>query len=248
MNDNLQGSLSRRFYREVTVEMRDEGYELLLDGCKAMTPGKRPLFLLARRRLAEVIAEEWRAQKEYIDPRLMPLTQMATRIIDHVTIKREAIIGELLSYAGSDLLCYRAAFPENLRRLQDELWDPVLAWVEDFLSISVRRVTGVMPIDAFPGSLDKLFNFLEELDDFDLCAFSDLVHLLGSVFLVLALFCHHLSSEAAWQAAYLDEDWQNEHWGIDEEARQLRAHRRFEMDRALFFLSTVSPPQGPDPR
>ena len=46
--------------------------------------------------------------------------------------------------------------------------------------------------------------------------------LTGSALLAIAFAEKQLSAEEAWALAHLDEDWQIEHWGTDEEAFQRR--------------------------
>src|SRR5512134_2965008 len=118
-------SLPKRFYTSVAVKDRDGGLALLLDGKPVRTPGKAQL-LLPSRALAEAVAEEWRAQKGRIDPATMPLTKLANSVIDGVARREQAVIDDILAYAGSDLLCYRADGPRGLIEAQQAHWDPVL--------------------------------------------------------------------------------------------------------------------------
>ena len=106
-------SLPKRFYQEVAVKHEDGGAaSLLLDGKAVRTPGKAP-FVLPSRPLAEAIAEEWRAQGERIDPSTMPLTRLANSVIDGVKGREQAVVGDIVNYAGSDLICYRAEAPDG---------------------------------------------------------------------------------------------------------------------------------------
>ena len=66
------------------------------------------------RKLAEAIAEEWLAQGEKVKPETLPLTRLANTAIDVVAKRRAAIVGDILKYAGTDLLCYRADHPPVL--------------------------------------------------------------------------------------------------------------------------------------
>ena len=130
-----------------------DGTALLLDGKPVRTPGKAPL-VLPTRALAEAVAEEWRAQGERIDPPTMPLTKLANSAIDGVVGREQAVIDDILAFAGSDLLCYRAAGPPGLVEAQTKHWDPVLAWAG---TRSARRSVssqGVVPCGA-AGSLAR---------------------------------------------------------------------------------------------
>ncbi|HAC57735.1 MAG TPA: ATPase, partial [Rhodobiaceae bacterium] len=61
------------------------------------------------------------AKAEEIDPRTMWLTKLANTAVDLVAPRREAVIAELVTYAGSDLLCYRAEHPDVLVARQKAL-------------------------------------------------------------------------------------------------------------------------------
>lgn len=74
----------KRFYEQVHIEMRDDGYVILLDAHELKTPSKRQLAL-PNLTLAELIAEEWRAQEEKVDPRSMPSMRLSATAIDHVS-------------------------------------------------------------------------------------------------------------------------------------------------------------------
>src|SRR5262245_61211151 len=136
-------ALPKRFYQRVDVADRDGGFALLLDGKPVRTPGKRQL-LLPSRALAEAVAEEWAAQKERIDPATMPLTKLANSAIDGVPGREDAVIGDILNYAGSDLLCYRAEGPRGLTETQRAHWDPVLDWVKSELGATFVIAGGIV--------------------------------------------------------------------------------------------------------
>jgi chaperone required for assembly of F1-ATPase len=63
-----------------------------------------------------------------------------------------------------------------------------------------------------------------------------MVTLTGSAILGLAVLRGHLSAEAAWAAAHVDEDWQIARWGEDAEASARRARRWADMRTAADFL------------
>ena len=105
--------LPRRFYEKATAAPQGEGFAVLLDGRVAKTPAKRPL-VVARRAVAEALADEWERQRSEIDPATMPLTRIVNAAIDRVADHAAAIRSDIVNYAGSDLVCYRAAGPASL--------------------------------------------------------------------------------------------------------------------------------------
>src|SRR5690606_35605476 len=96
-------ALPKRFY--TSAEARDG--QILLDGRVLKTSAKNPLYV-AQHKLAEAVAAEWNAQAEFIDPDAMPLTRLLNIAIDRVPMDRAALIDDMVRYAETDLLCYRA--------------------------------------------------------------------------------------------------------------------------------------------
>jgi chaperone required for assembly of F1-ATPase len=217
-------TLPKRFYTEVAT--KDEGGDvaLLLDGKPVRTPGKAPL-VLPTRALAEAVAGEWRAQKERIDPATMPLTKLANSAIDGVTGREQAVIDDMLAFAGSDLLCYRAQGQRGLTEAQRKHWDPVLAWAKDALGAPLFIAEGLVHVDQPRASLDRLKETLAGRDAFSLAALHVMTSLTGSALLALAVALGRMTPEEAWEAAHVDEDWQISQWGEDAEAAARRQNR-----------------------
>src|SRR3954468_3829246 len=128
----MRPALPKRFYREASVEERDGAFHLLLDGRSAKTPARNPLAVPTRA-LGEGVATEWAEQGSEIDPAAMPLTRIANSAIDGVAPRPQAVVDDLVRYAASDLVCYRAADPERLVTEQAAAWDPILAWARSRL-------------------------------------------------------------------------------------------------------------------
>lgn len=228
--------LPKRFYKDVSV--LDEGglSAIALDGRPVRTPGKARLAVPSLA-LAQAIAEEWRAQGSEIDPRTMPLTKLANSAIDGVTGHEAAVIDDILAYAGTDLLCYRAEGPEGLIALQSAHWDPVVAWAKEGLGAPFNLACGIVHVAQPEGTLAALRKKFEELDVFELAALHVMTTLTGSALLPLSLAEGVLSPEAAWEAAHVDEDWQARLWGEDAEAKARRTNRKRDFDAAARVLS-----------
>ncbi|HXG79879.1 MAG TPA: ATP12 family protein [Methyloceanibacter sp.] len=228
-----------RFYKEVTVGANEAGASLLLDGRPVRTPGKAALALPSRA-LAEAVAEEWRAQGERIEPETMPLTRLANSAIDGVVGREEAVIGDILAFAGSDLLCYRAHGPRALAEAQARHWDPVLAWARETLKAPFVLAEGVMHVEQPEASLARIKTWLLGRDPFSLSALHVMTSLTGSALLALAVALGKLSPEEAWAAAHVDEDFQISQWGEDAEAAERRSNRWRDFSAAarLLTLST----------
>ena len=227
----------KRFYKTADVGEADGGFALRLDGRTARTPAKAPLIVPSRA-LAEAIAGEWAAQGETIAPATMPLTRLAHSAIDGVAQKLDETIAEIAGYADSDLVCYRASEPEALALRQAAAFDPVLAFAERAFGARFALAGGVIHVPQPPASLAAVRAAIPR-EPFAVTALHGLTTLSGSVLLALMLAREATSAEAAWAAAHVDEDFQIEKWGADEEATLRRAARRRDFDAAAFALHTL---------
>ncbi|MBL8552050.1 MAG: ATPase [Hyphomonadaceae bacterium] len=225
----------KRFYTEVSVEAGEGGFAVKLDGRLVKTP-TRNLFVLPTLALAEACAGEWEAQGEEVRPESMPLTKLANVAIDRTPEARGAMIGEIAKYGETDLICHRADAPAALVEKQAAAWDPWLAWSQSELRFAPACVTGIV---AAPNDIAPLAEAAEALDDFRLTALARGVALAGSAVLGFALLRGALEPDAAFRAAALDELFQVETWGDDEEARARLVHTEEEFHALAAFVAAL---------
>ncbi|ODP38670.1 ATP12 family chaperone protein [Sphingomonas turrisvirgatae] len=228
----------RRFWKNVAVVAAAGGHDVHLDGRPVRTPGRAPLTLPTPA-LAEAVAEEWHAVGETIDPRAMPLTGLANAAIDRVAADPAAFAAGLAKYGESDLLCYRADHPLELKLRQEAAWDPLLGWAATRYAAPLETVTGIVHRAQPADSLAALGQAVATRSPFELAALSPLVTVTGSLVAALALLEGAASADDIWSAVNLDEDWQVEHWGEDDLARQARTARHADFDAAVRFLSLL---------
>jgi chaperone required for assembly of F1-ATPase len=231
--------LPKRFYKVAAAAVTSDGlWRLELDGRPARTPGKRGLAV-AGEALGRAIADEWQAQGATIDPASMPLTRLVNSAIDGVTGREAEVAADIANYATSDLLCYRAERPDELVARQAAAWDPVLQWARDRHGLDLRLQTGIMPIAQPANIAERVLAALAESGTFQLAALHVMTTLMGSALLPLAVADGHLTPDAAWTAAHVDEDWQITHWGEDAEARARRESRWRDMAAAARLLALI---------
>jgi chaperone required for assembly of F1-ATPase len=230
--DNYERPLPKRFYKDVTIS---EEHGILLDGRAVKTPLKAHL-IMSTHALAEAVAEEWRAQTDVINPGVMPLTRYANTVIDRAPVERDNLIDELMDYAGNDLVCYRAASPADLIKLQRQYWDPVLTWVSNDLGAQLKTTEGMMHVAQPPEELAKVRARLEQYDPIAMTVLYNFTTLTGSVLLSLMLVEGAISGAQAWDATHVDEDYQITFWGEDAEAQKRRAGRHIDFAACLRFL------------
>lgn len=225
----------KRFYKEVAVSPVDAGFTVLLDGRTVRTPVKATL-VVPTRGLAEALAEEWRAQRQEVLPADMRLTRLANTAIDHVSPRRGEVIGEIAGYAETDLVCYRAAEPDELVSRQVALWQPVIDWAGERLGVAFAVTSSILPEPQAPEAAEAVRAHAGSLGDFPLTGLHAATAALGSVLLGLALAEGRIAADAAFEAAHVDELYQAELWGDDREAAARRESIRADIRAAARLL------------
>ncbi len=168
----------------------------------------------------------------------MPSTD-ANAAVEQVKRERPAVIGHLLKYATTDLLCYRAEGPAELRERQRASWQPLLDWTAETFDVRLVVTDGVVPEEQPAEALARLRSAVEALDDASLTALASATRASGSLVIGLALVHGHIDAEGAMEASHLDERWQNEKWGEDEEETKRRAALKDEIEGAVRILDLI---------
>ncbi|MEL6582206.1 MAG: ATP12 family protein [Pseudomonadota bacterium] len=234
----MSGWSAKKFWKEAKAEAVEGGYAILLDGRMVRTPAKSPLIIPSRA-LAQAVTQEWEAQSDEVKPATMPLTRAANSAIDKVGPQRADVVAMLAEYGGTDLICYRAESPVALAARQAAAWDELLDWAEEVFAARLQPVVGVMFKSQDVTALSRLLGAVDAHDDFELTALHDLIALTGSLVLGLAVSSGRLSAEEAWPLSRIDETWQEEQWGVDEEAAEMASHKRADFDAAARLLALV---------
>lgn len=225
----------KRFWKDVAIGAAENGWQVLLDGRAMRTQGSRRPQIVPTRALADLLAAEWAAQGEDIDPAAFPLRDMADYAIDMVADTRADTIDKLLRYAETDTLCYRADPDEPLWKRQQAVWEPVLATFEAREGVRLERVSGIVHRRQPDATLAALRTRLDAPDSFALSALEVMTSLAASLSVGLSALDPAADAEALWEAAELEEAWQIEQWGSDALAEERRQKRRAAFLRAVSF-------------
>jgi chaperone required for assembly of F1-ATPase len=228
----------KRFWEAVSVEPEGDGWTIRLDGRAVKTPARAPL-VVSSEALAEAIADEWRSIEEEIDPRAMPLTGLANAANDRVAPDRQAFAASLARYAEADLACYRAEGPSALVERQEQSWDALLAWARRRYDVDFETICGLTHVAQPQATVERLSHAVASLDAFHLAALSPLVRIGGSLVVALAVLEGGVTPELAWEAVSIDERWQLEQWGADQEAEAALESRRRDFLAATRFLELL---------
>lgn len=229
----------RRVYKSVATRPAEGGWGVALDGRPLRTPAKRELSV-PNEPLAAAIAAEWEAQQTDIHPETMPLTRLAATAIDRTADLRDKIAAEVANYAGTDLVCYRAEHPPALAARQEAVWQPLLDWAAGRYDAGLAVTAGIVPTAQSAASLKAFAAAVAALDDFRLTALQAATAACGSLVIALALLEGRLDAEAAFAASQLDETFQIEAWGEDEEAAKRRAALADDIAAAARFLALLA--------
>lgn len=236
----MTGWAPKRFWQAASAEPCEGGFTVRLDGRAVKTPAKTALVLPSLA-LAQAIAAEWDAQQGRVRPETMPFTRMANSALVKIPAQFQETVAEVAGFGATDLLCYRAPDPAGLIARQTAAWDPLLAWAASRYDAPLVVTTGVMAVDQPAESLARLRAAVAGFDSFRLMALHDLVAITGSLILGLAVAEGRLSPDQAFDLSRVDEHWQAELWGVDEEAAELEALKRAAMEQAgRFFLLSAA--------
>lgn len=222
--------MAKRFFTDVTLDSDADGHFIRLDGRALKTPGKRPLRVPSAA-IASLLKTEWDAvplaTDGDIDPTIMPVTRLANVASENVADRRDDLIAEARTYAGTDLLCYRAPEPEGYVARQTAAWNPWLDWAAA-RGVTLQTTDAIRAIEQDAAGLDTVADYAQSLPDFALTLFVHLVAVYGSAVLAMAVMEGPLDPGEAFDLSRIDEIYRAEVWGVDEDDEAVRASLRAE--------------------
>lgn len=227
----------KRFWKEVQVcPAEGGGYAVQLDGRPFRLPGGTTLAVPSLR-LAQAIAEEWRAVPAEAGFRTadLPMTQMAGTQLERVSPDRDQIVGGLSAYGESDLLCYRAT--GSLGREQDLLFNPVLHEFSRRYGVSPEITRSLLPVTVTTALQQAFASALERMDDPALTCAAICAPATGSLILAIGLVEGWISASQALSMASVEERHQMAQWGEDEALLQEIDRCGNDIDMALHYLA-----------
>jgi chaperone required for assembly of F1-ATPase len=237
-----RGPQRKRFYAGAGVAEGKSGFSVTLDGRPIKTPSGQEVMAPARS-IADAMAAEWNAQADTINPLTMPLTRFANSVVEGVVDKVDAVADDIAKYLGADLLFYRAGHPEALVAREAAYWDPILFWAADTMGAHFILAEGLVHVRQ-PDSAVAAARAALPSDAWSISALHVVTTLTGSALLALALLRGVLDQDQVWAAAHVDEDWNIEKWGVDEEVAARRAARLVDFNAAACILKALNPGIG----
>ena len=236
---STRGPRRKRFYTAAGVAEAAGSFAITLDEKPVRTPSGRPLAAPTRE-IADVIAAEWEAQQEFIDPLSMPMTRLANSVVDAVVDRVDAVTDDVAKYLGTDLLFYRAGHPEALVAREAAHWDPIVFWAADTLGAHFMLAEGIVHVRQPEPAIAAARAALPG-DPWSIAAVHVVTTLTGSALLALALLRGKLDADQVWNAAHVDEDWNIQQWGVDEEVAARRRARLVDFAAAARIIKALNP-------
>ncbi len=229
----------KRFYADVSVAGEGDHWSVRLDGKPLRTPEKK-LVVLPTEALANVVADEWRVQRDRIDLQSMFNTRLANVAIDRTPLHRGEMGREAGRYAATDLVCHLAEAPAALLEQQEAAWAPLRVWAAETLNVRLDPVQGVIAAPQPDDSVDAVRAHAATLDDWRLTALLHAVSLLGSAILGLAVERRRLTAVEALAISRIDETYQAAQWGEDLEAARAAARLASEAEALDLWLNALN--------
>jgi len=228
----------KRFYKDVNIISNDDGYEIGLDGRKIKTPLNNILKVNSLS-LANMIANEWRSQRDLIKKHEMLLTNIAFTAIDNPqNMTKEEMIDQLTEWLYTDTLCFRIKEPVEMKSLQEQRYDPILDWLRERYNCEVPISDNIMPPDipvSTQNKLKQIFNFNQA----SLFGLTLITENLKSLILTIALINQKISISEAVSLSRLELEYQTRVWGSVEWAHDLEKNliTATVASALIFFLS-----------
>ena len=234
----LAVELPKRFYRETGVAPAEGGFAVTLDGHPTRTPGRVPVIVPSAA-LAHRMASEWGAQGERIDPATMPVVRLVNSAVESGSEKLPAFRDEIVSFAGNDVLLYRADSPQELVVAEEKHWDAALIKLARHFGVAFQPTIGIRHQPQPAATLKRLGEAVADETLLPLTALLSITTLTGSGLLTIGLRHGLFTPDEVWTAAHVDEDHNMRLWGAVDEAVARREKRRKEFDAAVTVLEAI---------
>lgn len=204
----------KRFYKLVSTQKADGGYLIMLDGRPVKTALKAEL-LASNENLANALVLEWSGQQDDIIPDSMPLTQILSTKIDRVAKERDAMQSLLFKYLDTDLLCYRTDQPSELKKAQQEAWDPHLEWFETEYGTTLETTEELTALEQPKTAHQAVQSKVKKLDDDKFTIVQLITSTCGSLILGLAALAGKANADEIYTAMRVEEHFKAEIYNED---------------------------------
>ena len=229
----------KKFWEKVSIKkISSDSFCVMLDKRILKTPLKRDL-VLPNLNLAQEIVKEWDQGSKKINTESMIFYSLISTSLDKIIDNRNLYINDVLDYIDTDLICYRAENPKELVELQKQKWDPIILLIEKYIGTKVSVFQGILPKKQHTNVHSKLNNLINQFNIFEISALHRITNITGSILLSFCIIKKDVPKNEAFELSFLDELWQSENWGFDEESSQKRKEISKELNKSIFFLDCL---------
>ena len=229
----------KKFWKTIEIKkVSSKEFYILLDNTKLKTPLKNEL-ILSNHLIAKEVLKEWDQSSDIINTDDLVFYGLLSTAIDKVREEKNSYINDIINFIDTDLICYRADSPIDLVSHQNKHWDPIILLIEKYINTNVSVFKGVMPSQQSSKVHHRFKNLIVELSDVQISVLHRITNLVGSVFLSLCILKKDLTKKQAFELSFLDELWQAENWGYEEDASAKRKKVRTELNRLILFINCI---------
>ncbi len=224
----------KRFYNLVHTDPLQDGFGIFLDGRPVRTRMGNVLCA-PNRSIADEIVREWSAQTDEILPDTMPFTQILNTRIDRVAAGRKAMTEAILKYLDTDLICYPAPDPEELRDLQKKEWSRFTEWFAGAFGHPLSVTTALRAVAQPESVKNSVRNRVEALDDDTFTILQWVTAIAGSIVMALSFTEGAFGANDIVSARFVEEDYKERLYNADVHGRDPMletVRRQMEIDLA----------------
>lgn len=154
---------------------------------------------------------------------------------EEIKAHKSEVIEKLVNFSFTDVILFWSP-KEDIKKLQTEKWLPVLEWLDKRFSLTLKKTENLIPPQQNEHNRDSFTEILNQMSLKSLTAFYLAAVQLKSPLLALAFVEDKITAAEAFELAYLEELYQSESWGVDEEAEKSRQNIKEELLRIEDFL------------
>ncbi|WFD00333.1 ATP synthase mitochondrial F1 complex assembly factor 2 [Malassezia yamatoensis] len=219
-----------RFWKDVSVgheqasKEKEEHFTVLLDKRALRTPGGHRLEVPADHPLlACLIAEEWDTQTQVLKPHSLPLTSLMARAIDGLSTEaqQKEIAHYLMRYFDTDAITFHEEQPDSLLRLQNERWNPIIAWAKEYFQMDISVAHSALSNSQPAASRERVLEVLEALPPLELACMERAAMTTKSMITSLAMLYKRVDAEQASLMAEVETASQVSVWGAVEDSHDV---------------------------
>lgn len=157
------------------------------------------------------------------------------KLSEDIAQNRQEVIEKLTSFLVTDMLFFWGTDKDLISR-QEDVWRPLLDWAKKCFDADLYKTHGLEVPEQNRSAEGRLHLFMDKLSNNELAAFYEAALDMRSVLLAAALVKKRINADEAFNAAFLEELWQNENWGSDEESVVRREDIHDELRQVEEFL------------